>query len=178
MKKRATRVVDTMVKIIEFLTGLSAFIMLISIFWQVFSRFIIKSSSIWTEEIARYAFIYMAMFGAAIGVKKGTHFGMTMFTDGLKGKKRNFYMKYVVNLIILICSLIIIVNGWKFAFDFGLSRVSPTFLIPMTWVFISMPIMGVFMFVFSLYNILFEDYSKDVSFEEELRNQKIDLGEN
>ncbi|MBB6217281.1 TRAP-type C4-dicarboxylate transport system permease small subunit [Anaerosolibacter carboniphilus] len=175
MKERATRVVDKIVKMLEFLTGFCASIMLISIMWQVFTRFIVKTPSIWTEEIARYSFIYMAMFGAAVGVKKGSHFGMTLFTDRLKGRARDLYMRYVVNLTIVICSIIIVFYGWDFAIQFGMTRVSPTFLVPMTWVFISIPLTGVFMLVFALYNIIFEDYSKEVSLEEELRNQEIEL---
>ncbi|WP_069999319.1 TRAP transporter small permease [Cellulosilyticum sp. I15G10I2] len=176
MKGSMTRLINKIVNILEHLTGLCAFIMMMSIAWQVFTRFVVKAPSIWTEEVARYSFMYMAMFGAAVGVRKSSHFGMTLFTDRLKGKARDIYMKYAVNLIIAACALFILFYGWDFAINYGTTRVSPTFLIPMTGVFISIPITGVFMLLFAVYNIVFEDYSHDISFEEELRNQDLDLG--
>lgn len=169
MKKRAENSVKIIVRILETMTGLCALVMLSAIFWQVFTRFVIKSPAIWTEEIARYAFIYMAMFGAAVGVKKGSHFGMSLISDKLKDKAREVYAKYIVNGAILLCSLVITVVGWKFTIEYGLIRVSPTFLFPMAWVFASIPISGVFMTAFSLYNMIFEDYSKVITLDEELR---------
>jgi len=177
MKKIATKVIEVWIKVLETITGMCAFIMMVTIFWQVFTRFVLKVPAVWTEEVARYSFIYMALFGAAVAVKKNAHFGMTLLTDELKGKVRNLYMEFVVNTAVFISAIIMTISGWKFAIEFGLRRVSPTFLIPMTWIFIAIPIMGVSMMAFSLYNILFEDYSEEVSFEEELRNQERDLGD-
>ena len=62
--------------------------MMLSLFWQVFTRFIIKVPATWTEEIARYTFIYMVMIGAALGVRHSAHFGVTMLSDKLHGKAR------------------------------------------------------------------------------------------
>ena len=168
VKKHVKSVVDAMGKWVEVITGVMAFIMMVSLMWQVFTRFVIKIPSIWTEEIARYSFIYMAMIGASIGVKRSTHFGMTMLTDKLRGRARIFYTKYVVNGTILICSIFILVYGLEFAIDYGLTRVSPTFLVPMIWVFLCMPITAVLMIVFSLYNIFFEDFCEEVSPEPEI----------
>jgi TRAP-type C4-dicarboxylate transport system permease small subunit len=165
IKKRVKPIVDALGRGVELITGVMAFVMMISLMWQVFTRFVIKIPSIWTEEIARYSFIYMAMIGASIGVKRSTHFGMTMLTDRLQGRAKNYYTKYVVNGIILICSIFIIIYGWDFAIQYGLTRVSPTFLVPMMWVFLCMPITGVLMVIFSLYNILFENFSQEMSQE-------------
>lgn len=152
-------VIRNIVKMIENITALMALVMMFCLFWQVVTRFVIKVPSIWTEEVARYSFIYMAMLGAAIGVKNSTHFGMNLIADKLHGKVSEFYARYIVNGIILICSVIITIYGYEFAVGFGLTRVSPTFLVPMTWFFIVIPLSGILMTVFSLYNIIFEDYS-------------------
>ena len=42
---------------------------------QIFSRYTaLIPSYIWTEEMARFLFIWMIMIGAMIGVREGTHF--------------------------------------------------------------------------------------------------------
>lgn len=54
---------------------IATFFMLVLIFatfMQVFTRYIMNSSWPWTEEMARYSFIWMNMIGAAAGFRKGT----------------------------------------------------------------------------------------------------------
>lgn len=161
MKKHVEPVIDFLVNVTEGLTALMALIMLISLFWQVFTRFVLKVPSIWTEEVARYSFIFMALLGAAVGVRNSTHFGMNLFTDKLKGKVYEYYMKYFVNGVIFASSLLIIFYGYHFTISYGLRRVSPTFLFPMSWVFMIIPISGLLMAIFSLYNILFQEYKDE-----------------
>ncbi|MEH0021443.1 MAG: TRAP transporter small permease [Desulfobacter sp.] len=45
----------------------------ITIFMEVFRRFVLSYSSIWSEEIARYAFIYITWIGAAAAIKERAH---------------------------------------------------------------------------------------------------------
>jgi TRAP-type C4-dicarboxylate transport system permease small subunit len=130
-------------------------IMMTTLLWQVFTRFVIKVPSIWTEEIARYSFLYMVMIGAALGVRNSTHFGMTMLIDKLQGKMREYYHRFFINVILLICSIILLVYGMEFTITYGMTRVSPTFLVPMAWVFAIIPVSAVLMILFAAYNIVF-----------------------
>lgn len=41
--------------------------------WQVFARFVLKTSVSWTEETAKYSFIWMTFVGAAVASKKDLH---------------------------------------------------------------------------------------------------------
>ena len=51
---------------------LYAFIVL-AIFTEVVRRFVLLYSSVWGEETARYAFIYLVWIGAAVAVKERAH---------------------------------------------------------------------------------------------------------
>jgi TRAP-type C4-dicarboxylate transport system permease small subunit len=165
LREQVKTAVDAIARIVEVVTAAMALIMMLSLMWQVFTRFVIKIPSIWTEEVARYSFIYMAMIGASIGVRRSTHFGMTVLTDRLRGNARDRYQRYVVNGAILICSVIILIYGWDFAIAYGMTRVSPTFLVPMAWVFMCMPITAVLMIIFALYNIIYGDFCADAVYE-------------
>lgn len=173
------KVVEVSYKFANILMTIFLIILMSALLWQVFTRFIIKVPSIWTEELARYAFIYMAIIGASLGVKNSEHFSMTIFTDKLKGKKRNIYVKYVINVSILISSIILFKYGLDFSINFGFSRVSPTFLVPMFWVFLCVPLGALLMMLFSIYNIVFGDFSKDedieylIEEEKKIHNNKI-----
>lgn len=149
------RFVDSLAKILELLMIVIVVIMMTTLMWQVFTRFVIKVPSIWTEEIARYCFLYMVMIGAALGVRNCTHFGMTMFIDKLQGKAREYYNRFFINMVILICSVILLIYGWEFTAKYGMARVSPTFLVPMAYVFAIIPMSAILMIIFASCNIVF-----------------------
>jgi TRAP-type C4-dicarboxylate transport system permease small subunit len=45
----------------------------LTIFVEVFRRFVLSYSSIWAEEVARYAFIYVSWIGASAAIKERAH---------------------------------------------------------------------------------------------------------
>ena len=45
----------------------------LTVFSEVFRRFFLSYSSIWAEEIARYAFIYIAWIGASAAIRERAH---------------------------------------------------------------------------------------------------------
>ena len=61
------------------------------IFLEVFRRFVIEFSSLWGEETARYAFIYMAWIGASIAVKERLHIRIGLIVDRFSNKVRNLF---------------------------------------------------------------------------------------
>ena len=124
-----------------------------SITWQVFSRYVIDVPAVWTEEIGRYSFINMVFIGSAIGVRRNTHFGVTLLTDMMSQKTKIFYIRFVVNAAVLSCAAILFYFGWEFFVEYGFTRVSPTFLVPMAWAFAILPFSAALMLVFAVYNM-------------------------
>jgi TRAP-type C4-dicarboxylate transport system permease small subunit len=45
-------------------------------FLQVFTRYVIENPLIWTEELARYLFVWIALIGGAAAVRTRGHFGL------------------------------------------------------------------------------------------------------
>ncbi|MGO3884916.1 MAG: TRAP transporter small permease [Mycetocola sp.] len=55
------------------MTVLLLAVVAISVTWQVIARYITSSSSAWTSELATNAFVWLAMFAIALGVRRGRH---------------------------------------------------------------------------------------------------------
>src|SRR4051812_42947652 len=45
-------------------------------FLQVFTRYVTEDPFIWTEELARYLFVWIALIGGAAAVRTNGHFGL------------------------------------------------------------------------------------------------------
>ena len=173
----AKPLVEGTARILELLIVALMAVMLATLAWQVFSRFVINLPSVWTEEVARYSFIYMTFFGAALGVKNSTHFGVSLLTDALHGPARDFYFRFVVNGLILLASLLMLIFGSRYAVHYGMARVSPTFHIQMFWLFLVMPLAALPMTVFAAYNICFGGFRAEASLAETATEQQLSPGE-
>jgi TRAP-type C4-dicarboxylate transport system permease small subunit len=49
--------------------------------WQVFARYVLNDSPSWTEPLALVFIAITAMFGAAVGARRETHFGFPLLAD-------------------------------------------------------------------------------------------------
>lgn len=69
--------------ILCFLVFMAMLGMVISVAWQVFTRYILHDPNIWTEEATRIFLIYMTFPGAALALLKGDEIKVTIITDRL-----------------------------------------------------------------------------------------------
>jgi len=79
----------------------------ITIFFEVFRRFALSYSSIWSEEIARYAFIYITWIGAAAAIKERAHIRIDVILPLLPNKWKTivFIFGDVITLILACIAL-------------------------------------------------------------------------
>jgi TRAP-type C4-dicarboxylate transport system permease small subunit len=52
-------------------------------FAQVFTRYVTENPLIWTEEVARYLFVWITLVGAAAAVRSNGHFGLDLLRQRL-----------------------------------------------------------------------------------------------
>ncbi|MFD1851852.1 TRAP transporter small permease [Oceanobacillus bengalensis] len=120
--------------ILVFLSAFTVFI----IFLQVVMRYVFGSSLTWSEEIARYAFIWMIYIGVSYGVKKKKHLGVDALSMLFKDKG-----KIIISMIANISFLIFAVVMTYYGIDIVLrvTRESAALQIPLTWVYAA-PVVG------------------------------------
>lgn len=70
----------------EALGGILMAVIFICATFQVLNRFILHFSAPWTEELCRYAFIWIAFLGIANGIKRGTHLNVSLIENVLPKK--------------------------------------------------------------------------------------------
>lgn len=77
------------------------------IFLEVIRRFVLAYSSIWGEETARYAFVYLVWIGAAAGVRDRAHIRIDILAEALPPRaKALLYMAgEVVTLVFALFAL-------------------------------------------------------------------------
>jgi TRAP-type C4-dicarboxylate transport system permease small subunit len=53
---------------------------------QVVCRYVLGSPLVWSEELARYLYIWTCYLGAPIALRRGNHIAITLFVDRLPAK--------------------------------------------------------------------------------------------
>ena len=122
----------------ELITGFLFFMMGVFIFLQLFSRFILKSPLIFTEEIARYSYVWITFIGMSLATKTGDHIKVDFFIK-LLPSKRQFFLERITNIINAILFLYLGYLGIRFSL-FSWSNVSAALHIPLYFVYGSFPL--------------------------------------
>lgn len=108
------------------------------IFIQVIMRYVIGASLVWSEEFARYLFIWMIYIGVSFGVKKQRHLSIDAFAMLFK-EKGKIFMGMCANLAFLFFAVIITYYSYEVVMK--VSRLSPAMEIPLNWVYAA-PMVG------------------------------------
>jgi TRAP-type C4-dicarboxylate transport system permease small subunit len=95
---------------------------------------------IWTEEIARFCFVWIIMIGAMIAVRDGTHFDVDVLPHSANPKVE-FASKLFVNLAMLVMALSFLWWGRDF-FVLGARQRSEIFGLPMWMIYVAWPLAG------------------------------------
>ena len=133
----------------------ATFIVLISAcVLQVFTRFVLNNSLSWTEELARYSFIWSNFLGAAICTQKESHATVSALTDLLPENAKHC-LKFITNLIIILIAIVLIFYGFKVAYAVRL-QLSPALRVSMSLVYGSAPVCGLFVMFYSILNLFKE----------------------
>jgi TRAP-type transport system small permease protein len=134
------RFIDVYYRLLSVLLGLTVGILVVPVTLQVIARFTnLIPHWIWTEEMARFLFIWMVMIGAMVGVRDHTHFDVDVWPE-LK-PRTNALLRIVSGVFVLIFALVFVWYGIKFV-QFGWDQSSELADLPMTYIFIAWPLTG------------------------------------
>ncbi len=139
----------------RFLILLMALIVL-AVTWQVFTRFIIKDPSSFTEELARFLLIWIGVLGASYALRTRSHLGIDLITERVGQRGKMILQLFIYTIIILFATAVLIVGGIRLVeLTFSLNQISAALGIKMGYVYTVLPLSGVLMVVYSL-NFIWE----------------------
>ena len=79
---------------------------------QVFSRYVLNSTFSWTDECARYCFLWFNLIGSGCLVKSKGHAIVDLFSGKLKGNTKRIY-NLAIHLLIFYMGILLCPNtGW------------------------------------------------------------------
>lgn len=122
------------------------------IFYAVVMRYVFQHPPFWAEELSRFIFIWIIMLGAVLVTREQSHIAFVIFIDWLP-KRLHFIFSMVINLLMLLFSCIMIQQGVSI-YPIVAEAYSPTFGLSMGWLYLSIPVGGLFMGLCILENMV------------------------
>ena len=117
-------------------------LLLIPVTLQIIARYIgIIPRYIWTEEMARFCFIWIILIGSMIAVRDSTHFKVDLLPQA-KTNKGKALARMFVDFWILMAALVFIIWGWPLV-KFGLLQTSEMAELPMVYIYSAWPLAGI-----------------------------------
>ncbi len=86
MLKAYSKFLDKLETVEKVFLGITVAIMIIVMVYQVILRYCFASANSWSEELARYLFIYDVMIAAAIATRKNSHLQVDFIINLFKPK--------------------------------------------------------------------------------------------
>lgn len=106
--------IDKQLRIVNFIISnivISAFItMFLLVFINVVMRFVFSSGLTFSDEIARYAFVWCTFLGALIALQTNAHIGITGIRPYLPVRYHR-WLDFIANLVMLIVSGIVFLGS-------------------------------------------------------------------
>ena len=133
---------DGIEKIEKLFLAVTVAIMIIVIIYQVILRYVFSASNAWSEELARYLFIYDVMVAAAIATRRNSHLQVDAFIGILKPRTKAIYTVIAI-LAFLFCYSVVLCQAAAVNVSAGLK-------IPMSVPYACMPIGAVLMILTSI----------------------------
>jgi len=119
------------------------------VFLQVVMRYVFQNSLTWSEELARYIFLWQCWIGASYAVKKGSHIRVEILPSKFSGKSKIIF-EIIITLIWFSFILFLGYTGtWITVHVFNSGQMSPAMRIPMGYAYASVPV-GCFLMIIHL----------------------------
>ena len=109
--------------------------------WQIFTRWILKNPSTFTEEFMRYMLIWASMIGSAYCFYKDKHLALDLIKDKLKGTPAMCLSVFIEVCILVFLLVVFVYGGGRMAISS--TNYSPVMHIPFKVLYIVLPLSGI-----------------------------------
>jgi TRAP-type C4-dicarboxylate transport system permease small subunit len=125
-------------KPVEFVCGLLMAAITGVVFLQVISRYVFRHPFDWPEELARFLFVWVALLGAALALRRGAHFSIEILVHRFSKRWQLITALFIHSLLGLFI-LIVTIKGFELAIRIR-EQLSSGIEISMTIPYLAVPV--------------------------------------
>jgi TRAP-type C4-dicarboxylate transport system permease small subunit len=148
LTEKITNIVSTI--LIVLMAGI-----VVDVTWQVFTRFVLRNPSDFTEELAGFLLIWIGLLGASYTYYRKAHLGIDTITARFTGAKKKTAEIGISGAVILFALFILVIGGIRLVdITFRLKQISPAMGIPMGYIYLVLPVTGILFIYYAIDTIV------------------------
>jgi TRAP-type C4-dicarboxylate transport system permease small subunit len=125
--------------------------MVINVLWQVFTRFVLKNPSSFTEEMARYMMIWVGLLGSAFATGQKSHLALDLLTSKFSGARKRASELFIHTVVLLFALGVLVAGGGRLVWiQLSLGQKSAALQVKLGYVYLALPLAGAFIVFYSL----------------------------
>lgn len=130
-------------------------VLILDVLWGVAARFVLRAPSRWTDELATFLLIWIAMLGAALAHRQGAHLGVNYLVTRLDAQVARWVVRFVHVMVIVFAAVAMVYGGTVLVQDrFRSGQVLPALGWSKAWMYLAVPVAGVFIVGYSVRELL------------------------
>jgi TRAP-type C4-dicarboxylate transport system permease small subunit len=124
--------------------------MVLNVSWQVFTRFVLREPSTYTEELARFLLIWSGLLGACVAWRRRMHLSIRLFGD-TTGDPPRWMARVTLISTAAFSVLVLFVGGIRLvALTLQLEQHSAALGWPLGYVYLAVPLTGAILLFYVL----------------------------
>ena len=145
----------TLNKIVEWFLVILMLLLVGDVLLQVISRYLLENAISFTDELAGFLLMWVALAGAAYVTGRGEHLAISLMIEKVSARQKTV-LAMVIDLLILFFAILVLVIGgiWLVYTRFYLGQVSASLEIPLGYVYLILPLSGLLMCVYILDDLI------------------------
>jgi TRAP-type C4-dicarboxylate transport system permease small subunit len=130
-------------------------LLVFDVVWGVFSRYVMGAQTMWTEELARFLLVWIALLGGAVAFGTKGHLGVDYFVGKFHPDVRKLMAVFAHGVVLFFAGSIFIYGGVRIVSDaLAMEQVTPALGWKMGHVYLALPVSGIFMVFFTIENLI------------------------
>jgi TRAP-type C4-dicarboxylate transport system permease small subunit len=149
--RHADKIIHLTTRLTQWGTGLSFAILIAAVLLQVIAR-LTGLSLVWTEELTRYALLFMVAFGAGLAFRTGDLVNVDVVCETLPGRAPRV-LRLVAALVTAGLALYLLPHAWRYV-TIGKMQTSPALGLRMDFVHVTVWLLLIFLAIFALLRVV------------------------
>lgn len=142
-------------KILEWFLIVLMAVNVLNVLWQVFTRFILKNPSSFTEELARYLLIWVGLLGASYTAGQKMHLAIDVILKSLEGRARALAELCIQFFIFLFALFVMVIGGFRLVLiTLKLNQISAALQIQLGYVYLVLPLSGLLIMFYAFLSFM------------------------
>lgn len=138
--------------IVEYVVRIIGIVLLVTVLMQIFTRVFFRVPFTWTDELARFAFIWYCFLGSVLTMYRKMHLGIDYFENKMKPRAR-YYNRIFVFAMQIFFSIFLAYYGFKLLGIVGTQK-SPIMRVYMKYIYLVLPITGILYLILGVHELL------------------------